>query len=340
VKIIYHCYGGAHSSVTAAAIHLGLLDSDRPPTSAELEGLPFYDRMVRADHGRIYFAGIDAQGNEVHVLGRRFMPQIAERVVRGVAEVYGQDPAGLLLVNVLSSVNVLMKLGGFVSRGMLLPSFGRPVVEIGTASAFRTISRIVREARARAAGRLVTATGMNPQRVAADGRPKVFYHCFGSAHSSIVAAALHLGILPEARMAESGEIAALTFYDRIDRHELGTPIFVGRDARGHEIYAIGLAGGKDFLTRTMRSVLDLYGLPGEAMILRDSLVHVGNWTKAGGVLSRRLGLIGLGRPLTLIGVRRNYGHLVQLARRTRGEVWGRSPGVARGLLDGEGGPGE
>jgi hypothetical protein len=31
MKIIYHCYGGTHSSVIAAAIHLGLLPEDRVP---------------------------------------------------------------------------------------------------------------------------------------------------------------------------------------------------------------------------------------------------------------------------------------------------------------------
>jgi len=332
MKIIYHCYGGAHSSVTAAAIHLGLLPKGRLPTSAELEGLPFYDRMVRADHGRIYLMGIDPDGNEVYVLGRRFLPDLAERVIRGVAEVYGVDPDQLLLVNVLSSVNLLMKLGGFVSRGMLLPSFGRPVVERGTTAAVDRLIQIVELTRKRAATRVIHAGGMNRPGSVDGNRPKIFYHCFGSAHSSIVAAALHLGMLPLDRVPEGREIDSLTFYDRIDRREIGTPVFMGRDAAGCEVFAIGLAWGKDFLTRTMRSVLDVFSIPQEAMILRDSLVHVGTLTKAGGVLSRRMGLIGLGRPLTIMGIRREYARLADLARRTRVEV---KAGVANHpLLDG------
>ncbi|MGB3963216.1 MAG: DUF3189 family protein, partial [Tepidanaerobacteraceae bacterium] len=35
MKIFYCCYGSAHSSVVAASIHLGLLPSDRVPTSRE-----------------------------------------------------------------------------------------------------------------------------------------------------------------------------------------------------------------------------------------------------------------------------------------------------------------
>lgn len=323
MKIIYHCYGGAHSSVTAAAIHLGLLPTDRLPTAQDLEGLPFYDRAVRADHGRLRLMGVDADGHEVYVLGRRFMPVLAERVVRGVAEVYGKDPSDLLLVNVLASVNLTMKLGGFVSRGMLLPYVGRPMVERGTAGAVWILLGIVEATKRRAAARPNRRDGMSQSRPGPGGPPKVFYHCYGSAHSSIVAGALHLGMLPEDRVAENDEIAELTFYDRIESRELGVPVFLGRDAAGCEVYAIGLAGGKDFLTRTMRSVLDMYGLPQEALVLRDSLAHLGPWTKAGGVLSRRIGLTGLGRPLTLAGVRRDYPYLAELARQTRAEAWSR-----------------
>jgi hypothetical protein len=41
MKIIYCCYGGSHSSVTAAAIHLDMLPLTRKPTSAELLSIPF-----------------------------------------------------------------------------------------------------------------------------------------------------------------------------------------------------------------------------------------------------------------------------------------------------------
>ncbi|HEX3010797.1 MAG TPA: DUF3189 family protein, partial [Syntrophomonadaceae bacterium] len=39
MKIIYHCFGGSHSSVTAAAIHLGLIEKHRPPSMEELMSL-------------------------------------------------------------------------------------------------------------------------------------------------------------------------------------------------------------------------------------------------------------------------------------------------------------
>ncbi|HCX78095.1 MAG TPA: hypothetical protein DG577_01645, partial [Firmicutes bacterium] len=41
--MIYHCYGGAHSSVTAAAVHVGLLARDKTPSRLELVSLPYFD---------------------------------------------------------------------------------------------------------------------------------------------------------------------------------------------------------------------------------------------------------------------------------------------------------
>ena len=46
MKIIYHCFGGSHSSVSAAALHLGLLDRQRTPTEEELVRIPYYDKTT------------------------------------------------------------------------------------------------------------------------------------------------------------------------------------------------------------------------------------------------------------------------------------------------------
>ena len=43
--IIYRCYGGTHSSVMAASIHLELLPGDRKPAGKELLALPYFDRI-------------------------------------------------------------------------------------------------------------------------------------------------------------------------------------------------------------------------------------------------------------------------------------------------------
>ena len=55
--IIYRCYGGTHSSVMAASIHLELLPGDRKPAGKELLALPYFDRQNGADFGKIFYMG-------------------------------------------------------------------------------------------------------------------------------------------------------------------------------------------------------------------------------------------------------------------------------------------
>lgn len=89
MKIIYNCYGGAHSSVTAAALHLGLLPEARPATAKELLSLPYYDAQVGKDHGRIRFMGFDEWGNEVYVVGKKNLGFFYETIMRSMIALCG-----------------------------------------------------------------------------------------------------------------------------------------------------------------------------------------------------------------------------------------------------------
>ena len=73
LKIIYHCYGGSHSSVIAAALHLKWIDKDRLPSEEEMMAIPYYDKTDNGDFGSILFIGIDESGNEIYVLGKKGM---------------------------------------------------------------------------------------------------------------------------------------------------------------------------------------------------------------------------------------------------------------------------
>jgi hypothetical protein len=71
MKIIYHCFGGSHSSVTAAALHLGMLDKTRIPTREQLMDVPYYDKTSDEDFGSIRYMGTDEFGHDVYVLGKK-----------------------------------------------------------------------------------------------------------------------------------------------------------------------------------------------------------------------------------------------------------------------------
>lgn len=141
---------------------------------------------------------------------------------------------------------------------------------------------------------------------------KIIYHCFGGTHSSIIAAALHLGWLPRERLPRADEIQAIPYFDQRRRGEEGEIKFLGRDSYGHEIYAVGKRGMGVLLENFLYDLTEALELPREELLLVDTTPLVNCWMALGGFLSRRLGLTFLGRPLVIWGVKRAYHSLVNL----------------------------
>lgn len=143
MKIIYHCYGGTHSSVTAAGIHLGLLPRDRVPERRELTSLKFFDHQDPSDVGKFFLMGKDSRGNEVYVVGRRSRPKLLYNVTEGLCRLFGIDQGSMLLVDVSSFVSTSMRAGGFMSRKMGLVRLGRPIVTWGTLRNYTLLADVV-----------------------------------------------------------------------------------------------------------------------------------------------------------------------------------------------------
>lgn len=142
MKIIYHCFGGSHSSVTAAALHIGILNKGKVPDPEDLMALPYYDKTNDDDFGSIRFMGTDELGNDVFVMGKKSLGDRFGKLLMGIAEILGQEDQ-LIVVNCMDQVNWSMKLGGFTSRRMRMAPLGRPVVTWGTRQAFAQLVNLV-----------------------------------------------------------------------------------------------------------------------------------------------------------------------------------------------------
>lgn len=149
---------------------------------------------------------------------------------------------------------------------------------------------------------------------------RVFYYCYGSAHSSVVAAAIHLGLLPSDRIPTSAEIINLPRFDRTKNHEIGTPFYMGEDEHGNEIYILGLGPDRDIISKAIYSLLTLLGYPLNCILLIDALAPVHPVTRLGGFLSRRLGWVRVGRPLVTMGVKWRYRELLFIVNTTKGKI--------------------
>lgn len=149
--IIYHCFGGSHSSVAAAALHLGLLDSQKIPTEEDLIRIPYYDKTTDADFGSIRYMGTDNDNNHIYVFGKRSFNNRYAAVLKGVARMLG-DQDDLVMVDCMKRVNLGMKIGGYTSRRLGLIAIGRPIVSWGTRMAFAHLVNLVEITRFRILG--------------------------------------------------------------------------------------------------------------------------------------------------------------------------------------------
>lgn len=141
---------------------------------------------------------------------------------------------------------------------------------------------------------------------------KVIYCCYGSSHSSVVAAAIHLGNLPAHTVPYSRDIIDLPYYDKATTDELGACIYMGTDDAGCDVYILGMGPARKIIRRAVESIFELCGVSRDSYMLVDTLTSIGVITKIGGFLSRRIGLTGIGRPMTVWGIRRAYLHLASI----------------------------
>ncbi|PTM58665.1 DUF3189 family protein [Desmospora activa] len=149
---------------------------------------------------------------------------------------------------------------------------------------------------------------------------RLIYHCYGSAHSSVVAAAIHLGRLPTERLPTKEEVLHLPDFDRARSEEIGTLFFKGEDQRGTMVYTVGFGHHWEAGVRALRSMLEIHGAEGFHLVRAlDSITWL---TKVGGSLSRHYGWPAVGRPLAAWGIRRSYPKLLALVDGVKRDLYG------------------
>lgn len=209
---------------------------------------------------------------------------IALRACRGLVQAYGQDPARLC----------------FLPAGIV----------------YRLVGAMPGDDELRSCEGPVSLHGTHLPPVGSDA-PKVFYHCFGSAHTSVTAANIHLGRLPTGRRPSVAEVMAAPGFDRARHSDIGTVIFMGTDCDGKDIYVVGLGHYERTIRTCLDGVMQALQLPPGMAIFVNAIHGSGVFVRAGGYLSRRLGLVRLGRPLAAYGIIQNYSLYVRAAEQGR-----------------------
>ncbi|NLX90998.1 MAG: DUF3189 family protein [Firmicutes bacterium] len=147
MKVIYHCYGGTHSSVLAAAIHLGLLEGKNNLSAQELFSCPLFDCLDHSQIGTINSMGKDSKGHEIYVMGCKNAGSLVEKIIPEFCRIVGINQDDILLVCTIPCLNIFLRIGGYLSRRVKLVALGRFFLLLGARLSMNSIRLIVREAK-------------------------------------------------------------------------------------------------------------------------------------------------------------------------------------------------
>lgn len=143
--MVYHCYGGAHSSVAAAALHAGII---RPEAGVgDIARIPGFDLQPHSEHARLRFYAQAVSGEEIYILARRNRPEVADRLLKELAGLMGCAPQMFVTCSASSCTNLLTVAGGILSRRLGMVKLGRIIAAWGIKISLRCIWELVRGVR-------------------------------------------------------------------------------------------------------------------------------------------------------------------------------------------------
>lgn len=142
--VIYHDVGGAHSSCVCANIHTNKLKMDKIPSKEEILNLPTFDKIAKADYGRLVYIGTDEFGAKVYTLCRMRSEKFVIPAISDMYQILNGDMSGFFLANTSPTVNNLMRIGGISSRVLGLVSFGRPIASKGALKGYSQMVALVK----------------------------------------------------------------------------------------------------------------------------------------------------------------------------------------------------
>ena len=146
---------------------------------------------------------------------------------------------------------------------------------------------------------------------------KFFYYCFAGSHSSVIAANIHLKILPGDRVATIEEICNVKEFDRRNNVEPGIPLLIGKDEHENNVYVIGLKKNRNLGLQTIYHFLNQVSNPADWKFY-DVLSEI-NWlTRVGGFISGNLNLPNIGRPIVARGIQKCYQKLINVVKEAKG----------------------
>ncbi|SMC20720.1 Protein of unknown function [Clostridium acidisoli DSM 12555] len=148
----------------------------------------------------------------------------------------------------------------------------------------------------------------------------VVYHDVGGAHSTAVAANIHINKLPMNRIPSKEELLALPTFDKIEKDQLGRLIYIGEDENKVKVYTIGR---KYVPNLVIPAISDMYSLlygSNDGLYIVDTKPTVNLLMKIGGYTSRKLHWVGFGRPIVTKGSQDAYMNIASIVKNVKNNI--------------------
>jgi hypothetical protein len=148
----------------------------------------------------------------------------------------------------------------------------------------------------------------------------VIYHDVGGAHSSAVAANIHINKLPMDKIPKSEEILNLPTFDKLEKKDIGRLIYIGEDEFGARVYTLSRQYKPNLVIPAISDMYNVLNGNLKGFFLADTSPSVNNLMRIGGFSSRRLGLVSFGRPIVTKGTLAAYSQIVDIVRKAKEQM--------------------
>lgn len=145
----------------------------------------------------------------------------------------------------------------------------------------------------------------------------VIYHDIGGAHSSAVAANIHINKLPIDKVPDKAAILNLPTFDKITKQDYGRLLYIGTDEFGAKVYTISRQYKPDLVIPAISDMYNILNGSLEGLFFVNTSPCVNNLMKIGGVTSRRLNWVSFGRPIVTKGTLKAYTNIAALVKNTK-----------------------
>ncbi|MCO7176775.1 DUF3189 family protein [Sporolactobacillus kofuensis] len=145
------------------------------------------------------------------------------------------------------------------------------------------------------------------------------YNDFGGTHTTALAAAYHLKLIPKDRKLTKQEILSVPYFNELNSSDMGKIIYHGTDDDGNSVYTLGRGASKHLLpaVNNMSIMLQEKYNGNEKIIFSNTSPTVPFVMTLGGLLSRWLKIDFLGVPLLVIGAKQCYKDIIHLVDYTK-----------------------